>query len=71
MVWSQIIYNELSSHVIKGDNTLYGTNIGNGDEFVCGRMCMETNLQWTNLQQTNCLGTNHLVPLSLLSENVK
>ena len=44
MVWSRIIYNELSSHVIKGDNTLYGTNIGNGDEFVSGRMCMETNL---------------------------
>ena len=39
----------LSSHVIKGDNTLYGTNIGNGGEFVCGRMCMETNLYGTNL----------------------
>ena len=59
---SWFVYNELSAHVIKGDNTLYGTNIGNGDEFVCGRMCAGTNLFGTNLFGTNCLGTNHLVP---------
>ena len=48
-----MIYNELSPRVIKGDNTLYETNIGHGDEFVYGRMCMER-----NLYGTNCLGTN-------------
>ena len=42
-------YNELSPRVIKGDNSLYGTNFGHGDGFVYGRMCMETNLYGTNL----------------------
>ena len=35
VVWGRIIYNELSSHVIKGDNTLYGK---------WGRICMWTNV---------------------------
>ena len=30
----RLIYNELSPHVMKGDNTLYRTKIGHGDEFV-------------------------------------
>ena len=46
---SGFIYNELSPRVIKGDNTLYETNIGHGVEFVCGRMCIKTNLYGTNL----------------------
>ena len=45
----RFIYNELTPHVMKVDNTLYGTNIGDGDEFVYGRMCMGTNLYGTNL----------------------
>ena len=41
---SWLIYNELSPRVEKADNSLYGTNIEPGYEFVYGRMCMETNL---------------------------
>ena len=62
------IYKELSPLVIKGDNTLYGTNIGigHGDEFLYRRMCMETNLYGTNCLGTNCLGTNrHRFPKSM------
>ena len=32
----RFIYKELSPHVMKGDNTLYGTNVWNGEEFVYG-----------------------------------
>ena len=46
---SWFIYNELSPRVKKGDNTLYGMNIGHGDKFVYGRMCMGTNLYGKNV----------------------